>query len=83
MRQGLFNFLIAVHLKTHADARLSTAKEYILPLVAELTEKNIFDSDAEDLYPQILGPVVSMLPIMKSETVQTEYYFLNFLSQYL
>jgi hypothetical protein len=27
MRQGLVNFLIAVHLKTHADARLSTAKE--------------------------------------------------------
>jgi hypothetical protein len=30
MRQGLVNFLIAVHLKTHADARLSTAKEWVL-----------------------------------------------------
>ena len=27
MRQGLINFLIAVHLRTHADARLSMAKE--------------------------------------------------------
>uniref|UniRef100_A0A915DIR8 B30.2/SPRY domain-containing protein n=1 Tax=Ditylenchus dipsaci TaxID=166011 RepID=A0A915DIR8_9BILA len=52
MRQGFYNFLNAVHLKTHADARLSTYKEYVLPLVADL--------------------IVSILPVMKSEAVQTD-----------
>uniref|UniRef100_A0AC34QR18 Ryanodine receptor n=1 Tax=Panagrolaimus sp. JU765 TaxID=591449 RepID=A0AC34QR18_9BILA len=70
IRQGLHDFLIAVHLKTHADARQSTAQEYVIPLVDELTGKNVFDPDNEGRYPQILGPAVSILPTMKSEPVK-------------
>uniref|UniRef100_A0A914H250 Ryanodine receptor n=1 Tax=Globodera rostochiensis TaxID=31243 RepID=A0A914H250_GLORO len=73
MRQGLVNFLIAVHLKSHADARLSTAKEYVIPLVNDLRDKNVFNTGAEDQYPQVLGPVVSILPVMKYEAVQSNF----------
>lgn len=71
MRQGLHDFLIAVHLKTHADARQSSAQEYVIPLIAELNGKNVFNPETEERYPQVLGPVVSILPVMKSEPVRT------------
>ncbi|KAE9549703.1 hypothetical protein FO519_007091 [Halicephalobus sp. NKZ332] len=70
MRQGLHDFLIAVHLKTHADARQSTAQEYVIPLVEDLLGKNVFDPENEGRYPQILGSAVSILPVMKSEPVK-------------
>ncbi|KAK0411652.1 hypothetical protein QR680_005766 [Steinernema hermaphroditum] len=73
MRQGFHDFLIAVHLKTHADARLSTAKEYVIPLVTALADKNVFDPDAENRYPQILGNTVSIRPQMKSEDVRSMF----------
>ncbi|CAK5073642.1 unnamed protein product [Meloidogyne enterolobii] len=70
MRQGLINFLIAVHLKTHADARLSMAKEFIIPLVEDgLNDKHVFDAKSEGRYPQILGSVVGILPTMKADPV--------------
>lgn len=72
MRQGYHDFLIAVHLKTHADARQSAAKEYIIPLVRDLQQKNIFDDDSDNRYPHVLGPVVSILPVMMSEPVKQE-----------
>jgi len=72
MRQGFFNFLIAVHLKTHFDARLSTSKEYILPLVRQLEGRNVFDPSSENRYPQLLGPVVSILPVMQAEKIRRD-----------
>lgn len=75
MRQGLHNFLIAVYLKTHADARLSASKEYVIPLNGQLIEKNeFFDSNTENdsRYPQVLGSVVSILPVIKSEELHSE-----------
>lgn len=71
MRQGLHNFLIAIHLKTHSDARIIASKEYVIPLIGKLSEKN-FENDNENInrYPQVLGPVVSILPVMKSEKVK-------------
>uniref|UniRef100_A0A914PH55 Ryanodine receptor junctional solenoid domain-containing protein n=1 Tax=Panagrolaimus davidi TaxID=227884 RepID=A0A914PH55_9BILA len=71
MRQGLHDFLIAVHLQTHAYARQTTSQEYVIPLITELTGKNVFDPDCEDRYPKILGPVVSILPEMKSEPLKS------------
>lgn len=75
MRQGLHNFLIAIHLKTHSDARLSASKEYVIPLNEKLNEKNGYfendiESESNNRYPQVLGSVVSILPVMKSEEVQ-------------
>uniref|UniRef100_A0A1I7Z2U2 B30.2/SPRY domain-containing protein n=1 Tax=Steinernema glaseri TaxID=37863 RepID=A0A1I7Z2U2_9BILA len=74
MRQGFHDFLIAVHLKTHADARLSTAKEYVIPLLPALRDKNVFDPDAEHRHPQILGETVSIRPHMKSEEVRSAFH---------
>ena len=70
MRQGLHDFLIAVHLKTHADARQTTAQEYVIPLIDDLTGKNVFDPENEGRYPHILGSAYSILPVMKSEAVK-------------
>uniref|UniRef100_A0A914Z1U8 RIH domain-containing protein n=1 Tax=Panagrolaimus superbus TaxID=310955 RepID=A0A914Z1U8_9BILA len=72
MRQGLHDFLIAVHLQTHAYSRQTTSQEYVIPLITELTGKNVFDPDCEDRYPKILGPVVSILPEMKSEPLKSQ-----------
>lgn len=66
----MFNFLIAVHLKTYADARFSMAKEYVIPLVVSLRGMNLFDPKSESHYPHILGPFVSILPVMKPERIQ-------------
>ncbi|TKR86982.1 hypothetical protein L596_011471 [Steinernema carpocapsae] len=74
MRQGFHDFLIAVHLKTHTDARLSTSREYVIPLLPSLCEKNVFDPESENRYPQILGSTVSIRPIMKSEDVRKSFY---------
>lgn len=72
MRQGYHNFLIAVHFKTFFDARLYTSKEYVIPLIENLRDKNIFEPEAEDRYPKVIGPIVSLLPEMKAETVNLE-----------
>lgn len=72
MRQGFFNFLIAVHLKTHFDARLSTSQEYILPLVRQLEGRNVFDPSSENRFPQLLGPVTSILPVMQAENIRRD-----------
>ncbi|VDK18241.1 unnamed protein product [Anisakis simplex] len=71
MRQGFHDFLIAVHLKTHVDARISAAHEYVVPLVPELTTKNVFNPSSEDRFPQICGKSVSIRPIMVCSEVQT------------
>lgn len=71
MRQGYHNFLIAVHLKTFADARLSNAKEYVIPLIADIRDRNIFEAETEDRFPKVLGPIVSLLPVMKAESIRT------------
>ncbi|KAL3078921.1 hypothetical protein niasHS_014703 [Heterodera schachtii] len=73
MRQGLINFLIAVHLKSHADARLSTAKEFVIPLVNDLMNKNVLVAADSDQYPQVLGPTVSILPVMKYQAVRNNF----------
>lgn len=70
MRQGYHNFLIAVHLKSFADARLSTSKEYVIPLIEALRDKNIFEPEAEGQFPKVVGPIVSLLPVMKAEPIQ-------------
>ncbi|KAK6754198.1 hypothetical protein RB195_013289 [Necator americanus] len=73
MRQGYHDLLIAVHLKTHATARQSMSNEYVIPLCEHLAHQNVFDPDAETRYPQIMGDVYSMLPVMVAEPVKTHF----------
>uniref|UniRef100_A0A1I7RX29 MIR domain-containing protein n=1 Tax=Bursaphelenchus xylophilus TaxID=6326 RepID=A0A1I7RX29_BURXY len=73
IRQGVHDFIIAVHLQTHAAARLSTSKEYVVPLVPELSGMDVFDSEAEGRYPHILGSTVSILPVMKYEEIRSDF----------
>lgn len=73
MRQGFHDFLIAVHLKTHVDACMAGAHEYVVPLIKELEMKNVFSSEAEDRFPLIYGRCVSIRPTMASCVVRTEY----------
>lgn len=70
MRQGVHDFLIAVHLKTHSAARQSTSYEYIIPLNADLYNKDVFDPETENRYPHVLGPSACILPIMKAESIR-------------
>uniref|UniRef100_A0A0M3HL09 Glycogen phosphorylase n=1 Tax=Ascaris lumbricoides TaxID=6252 RepID=A0A0M3HL09_ASCLU len=72
MRQGFHDFLIAVHLRTHVDARISGAHEYVIPLVKELQAKNVFNPNNEDRFPQIYGESVSIRPVMACSEVQTK-----------
>lgn len=67
MRQGFHDFLIACHLKSHTDAILSTSHEYVLPLVSELTYKDVFSDDSDCRYPHILGQSLCIRPIIKSD----------------
>ncbi|KJH53390.1 SPRY domain protein [Dictyocaulus viviparus] len=48
MRQGYHDLLIAIHLQTHASARQSMSKEYVIPLCDELQNQNVFDPDSEN-----------------------------------
>ncbi|VDM37968.1 unnamed protein product [Toxocara canis] len=73
MRQGFHDFLIAVHLKTHVDARISAAHEYVVPLVKELRTRNVFAPNSEDRFPQIYGKSVSIRPVMVCNEVQTVF----------
>ena len=72
IRQGIHEFLIAVHLQTHASARLSTGNEYVVPLVSALYAKDIYDVDAATRFPHVLGDAVSILPQMKAEALRAE-----------
>uniref|UniRef100_A0A0N5AR96 Ryanodine receptor n=1 Tax=Syphacia muris TaxID=451379 RepID=A0A0N5AR96_9BILA len=64
LRQGFYDFVIAIHLKSHVDARLFARQEYVVPLVKELEDKKLlFDSQLEDRYPQICGPTISLRPM--------------------
>ncbi|XGW02944.1 hypothetical protein V3C99_014731 [Haemonchus contortus] len=73
MRQGYHDLLIAIHLQTHASARQSMSKEYVIPLCEQLQNQNVFDPDTETRYPQIMGDVYSMLPVMVAEPVKTQF----------
>uniref|UniRef100_A0A915B3X3 Ryanodine receptor n=2 Tax=Parascaris TaxID=6254 RepID=A0A915B3X3_PARUN len=73
MRQGFHDFLIAVHLRTHVDARISGAHEYVIPLVKELQAKNVFNPNNENRFPQIYGESVSIRPVMACSEVQTNF----------
>jgi hypothetical protein len=72
IRQGIHDFLIAVHLKTHSAARQSTSNEYIIPLNSNLYGKDVFDPESEGRYPHVFGPTMCILPVMKSEPVRKE-----------
>ncbi|KAK6049513.1 hypothetical protein COOONC_12982 [Cooperia oncophora] len=72
MRQGFHDLLIALHLQTHASARLSMSREYVIPLCEQLQNQNVFDPDTETRYPQIMGDVYSMLPVMVAEPVKSQ-----------
>ncbi|EPB70936.1 hypothetical protein ANCCEY_09971 [Ancylostoma ceylanicum] len=72
MRQGYHDLLIAIHLQSHATARQSMSKEYVIPLCEQLRNENVFDPDTETRYPQIMGDVYSMLPVMVAEPVKTQ-----------
>ncbi|WKY11480.1 hypothetical protein Q1695_003218 [Nippostrongylus brasiliensis] len=73
MRQGYHDLLIAIHLQSHASARLSMSKEYVIPLCDQLQHQNVFDPDTESRYPQIMGEVYSMLPVMVAEPVKSHF----------
>ncbi|VDM52160.1 unnamed protein product [Angiostrongylus costaricensis] len=73
MRQGYHDLLIAIHLQTHASARQSMSKEYVIPLCDQLRNQNVFDPDSENRYPQIMGETYSMLPVMVAEPVRTNF----------
>ncbi|KIH62211.1 RIH domain protein [Ancylostoma duodenale] len=73
MRQGYHDLLIAIHLQSHATARQSMSKEYVIPLCEQLRNENVFDPDTETRYPQIMGDVYSMLPVMVAEPVKTHF----------
>uniref|UniRef100_A0A158P902 Ryanodine receptor 44F n=1 Tax=Angiostrongylus cantonensis TaxID=6313 RepID=A0A158P902_ANGCA len=73
MRQGYHDLLIAIHLQTHASARQSMSKEYVIPLCDQLHNQNVFDPDSENRYPQIMGETYSMLPVMVAEPVRTNF----------
>ncbi|KAJ1347271.1 hypothetical protein KIN20_002292 [Parelaphostrongylus tenuis] len=73
MRQGYHDLLIAIHLQTHARARQSMSREYVIPLCGQLQNQNVFDPDSENRYPQIMGETYSMLPVMIAEPVRTHF----------
>ncbi|GMR59737.1 hypothetical protein PMAYCL1PPCAC_29932, partial [Pristionchus mayeri] len=70
LRQGFHNLLIATHLSSHSAARESMAKEYIVPLVKDLNERNVFDPDCETRHPQIMSESYTMTPVMVSDPVK-------------
>ncbi|CAD6199567.1 unnamed protein product [Caenorhabditis auriculariae] len=74
LRQGFHDLLIALHLQSHTAARLSMAREYVIPLVPQLQITNVLDPDNETRFPQITGSSVSMLSVMASEPVRKEVY---------
>ncbi|KHJ88238.1 SPRY domain protein, partial [Oesophagostomum dentatum] len=47
MRQGYHDLLIALHLQSHATARQSMSREYVIPLCEQLHNQNVFDPDTE------------------------------------
>uniref|UniRef100_A0A914X500 RIH domain-containing protein n=1 Tax=Plectus sambesii TaxID=2011161 RepID=A0A914X500_9BILA len=70
MRQGFHDMLIAVHLQTHANARESSAHEYVIPLSKDLAGKNVLMVETEDRFPQIMGIAHSIRPSMAAEDVR-------------
>ncbi|VDL81374.1 unnamed protein product, partial [Nippostrongylus brasiliensis] len=56
MRQGYHDLLIAIHLQSHASARLSMSKEYVIPLCDQLQHQNVFDPDTESRYVHFSVP---------------------------
>ncbi|VDM79448.1 unnamed protein product [Strongylus vulgaris] len=73
MRQGYHDLLIAIHLQSHASARQSMSKEYVIPLCDQLRNENVFDPDTETRFPQIMGDTYSMLPVMVAEPVKSHF----------
>ncbi|KAL4003146.1 RIH domain family protein [Acanthocheilonema viteae] len=73
LRQGFHDFLIAVHLRTHVDARQSTAHEYVIPLKQNHEIKNVFHPENEDRFPQILGPTISIRPVIACSEVRSDF----------
>ncbi|VDK52636.1 unnamed protein product [Gongylonema pulchrum] len=65
--------MIAVHLRTHVDARQSAAREYVIPLKQNLEIRNVFYPENEDRFPQILGPTISVRPVMACSGVRSEF----------
>ncbi|VDN03294.1 unnamed protein product [Thelazia callipaeda] len=57
LRQGFHDFLIAVHLRTYEDARHSGAH----------------DPENESRFPQILGPTISIRPMVPCSTELTDF----------
>lgn len=72
LRQGFHDFLIAVHLRTYVDARQSTSREYVIPLKENQEIKNVFHQENENRFPQILGPTVSIRPVVVCSEVLSE-----------
>lgn len=70
LRQGFYDFVIGIHLKSHVDARLFARQEYVVPLVKELeAKKSFFEPHIEDRYPQICGATISLRPMLCSSDV--------------
>ncbi|CAG9530378.1 unnamed protein product [Cercopithifilaria johnstoni] len=73
LRQGFHDFLIAVHLRTYVDARQSTTHEYVIPLKQNHEIKNVFHPENEDRFPQILGPTMSIRPVIVCSEVRSDF----------
>ncbi|KAM3723537.1 Ryanodine receptor [Dirofilaria immitis] len=73
LRQGFHDFLIAVHLRTYVDARQSTSREYVIPLKQNLEIKNVFQPENENRFPQILGPTISIRPVVVCSEVRSDF----------
>lgn len=70
LRSGFHDVLIAIHLEAHAESRLNTNGEFIIPLVDSLKGKDVFTEDAVANFPAILGEVTSIRPVMDTLEVQ-------------
>ncbi|KAK6101668.1 RIH domain family protein [Brugia pahangi] len=73
LRQGFHDFLIAVHLRTYVNARQSTTHEYVIPLKQNHEIKNVFHPEIEDRFPQILGPTISIRPVIVCSEVRSNF----------
>lgn len=82
LRAGFSDMLIAVHLQLHKEYRKMTNNEFVVPLVSDLSTKNVFES--EDVFPALTYPTFSIRPIMEAEDVHQRFRqiskFLNHLN---
>lgn len=70
LRCAFHDLLISVHLEDHAEARLNTSSEYIIPLTKAIRDKNTFSDEANDVFPPMLGETFSIRPVMACSEIQ-------------